>query len=321
MSSWVEKYRPESLDDMIGQEGVIDIMNGFLNEVKEEGKNELPHFLFSGPTGVGKTATAEAFARDLWGDEWRQHWVEKNASDDRGIDVIRNEIKKVARQKSTSGGFRIVFLDEVDNVTKPAQKALRRTMEKYSDSTKFILSCNYPAQLIDAITGRCNHRRFTPVDTEKLTQHLKMIADEEDIDYEMEALEFIAEAKEGKVRNAIQELQALGTTKELTLEWAKSEISDVTREEIRDIFQLIKSSVDDDTKKREIDEEVIKLYQSGVTPREILIGLYDYILEQEPSMVKTLSKIGEIDANISRGSDPLLQLRCFLFFLVGKVSQ
>ncbi len=320
MTNWVEKYRPETLDEVIGQEGTIKIMKSFVNQEKN-GKNELPHFLFSGPTGVGKTATAKAFAKDLWGDEWRTHWSDYNASDERGIDVIRNEIKPVAKQSGMSEGYRVIFLDECDNLTDQSQGALRRVMEKYTEKTKFILSCNYPAQLIDPLKGRCVHRRFSLVDKEELTKHLKKICDKEDVNYDPEALELIADKTDGKVRDSIQAIQSLGTTQKITKDWVEAEMEQVSTEEIGRIFSMIQGGTEGkEIKKRRIDEEVIKLYQGGSTPREILVSFYDYILKNHPEMVSTLVKIGEIDANISQGADPLLQLRCFLFWLIGKVD-
>lgn len=311
MVQWVEKYRPDTLDDVIGQDAIVEMLKLFVEQEKE-GKNELPHFLFAGITGTGKTAAAEAFAKDLWGDEWRRHWISFNASDDRGINTVREKIKNIAKQQG-EGTFRIVFLDEVDSMTKDAQRALRRIMEIYSENTKFILCCNHPSMLMDAISGRCVKRTFAPVDQAALVQHLKNICEQEDVKYEDEAIEYIAKNARGKVRNAIQELQAMSPTGEITLKLARRQMSTITRDEIRRIFQTLKNSEEDEEERMQrVDKEIAKLYQSGLSPQEILRAFYEFIIDKHPYMTKTMAKIGEIDANLANGANPLLQLRCFM---------
>ena len=308
------------MDEVIGQENVVNMMKAFI-EQEEQGIHELPHFLFSGTTGVGKTATSIAFAKDLWGDDWRSNWIDFNASDERGIDTVRNEIKQYAKQRGISStSFKIIFLDEVDSMTDDAQRALRRTMEDYSEFTKFILCCNHPSKLLDAIRGRCVERTFSPVDKDVLSKHLKYICDSEGITYEDSALDLLAEKTNGKVRNALQELQALATLGEITTEWVEDQLSTITKDEIRSIYTILKSPYPKDDKMSKVDREIAKLYQSGVGARDILVEFYNYILNNQPEMVKTLAKIGDIDSNISQGANPLLQLRCFMAWIIQRTG-
>lgn len=317
MSSWVEKYRPKTLNDIIGQEKTIKILQGFI----EEGCEELPHFLFAGPTGVGKTATVQAFAKDVWGDEWRNHYIDYNASDERGIDVVREKIKQTARISNLSG-FRIIFLDEIDSMTDPAQKALRRIMEDYSENTKFFLSCNYPSQLLDAVKGRCVYRSFKTVDIDKLTDHLEWICNEEEIEYDEDAIHLLAEKADGKVRNAIQNLQALSKVGKINEDWVQDQTTTVSRQEIARIYQWIKGDEKKgrDIKVKKINEEVAKLQQNGADAREVVVEFFDYIIEKHPHMGMTLIKLADCDVNISQGANEWLQLRAMLIWLIGKVD-
>ncbi|HDJ96743.1 MAG TPA: AAA family ATPase, partial [Candidatus Aenigmarchaeota archaeon] len=147
---WAEKYRPKTFDDIINQEHVVKRLKAFVKE-----KN-IPHMLFAGPAGTGKTTSALVLARELYGNAWRQNVYELNASDARGIDVIRSQVKEFARMKAIGEvPFKIIILDEADNMTPDAQQALRRIMEDYTNVTRFILLCNYSSKIIDPIQSRC----------------------------------------------------------------------------------------------------------------------------------------------------------------------
>ncbi|MFB6184261.1 MAG: AAA family ATPase, partial [Haloarculaceae archaeon] len=133
---WIEKYRPQSLSDVVGQDNIVERLQSYVE------RNDLPHMLFSGQAGIGKTTSATAVARELYGEDWREHFLELNASDERGIDVVRDRIKSFARSSFGGHEYRIIFLDEADALTADAQSALRRTMEQFSNNVRFILSCN-----------------------------------------------------------------------------------------------------------------------------------------------------------------------------------
>ena len=145
---WIEKYRPRSLSQIVGQEAITSRLKGYVE------KKDLPHLLFSGPAGVGKTTSSVAIAQEIYGEGWKENFLELNASDERGIDVVRNRIKNFARSSFGKYDYKIIFLDEADSLTKDAQSALRRTMEQFSHNTRFILSCNYSNRII-SFAKRC----------------------------------------------------------------------------------------------------------------------------------------------------------------------
>ncbi|NLO77707.1 MAG: replication factor C small subunit, partial [Methanomicrobiales archaeon] len=154
---WIEKYRPMVLDDIVGQDEIISRLKSYVIS------GNLPHLLFTGNAGIGKTTSAIALAREFFGDTWQMNFRELNASDERGIDVVRNQIKQFARTAALGGAeFKILFLDEADALTTDAQAALRRTMESYASNCRFILSCNYSSKIIDPIQSRCAIYRFRP---------------------------------------------------------------------------------------------------------------------------------------------------------------
>ncbi|RLM31767.1 AAA family ATPase, partial [Haloarcula sp. Atlit-120R] len=145
-------------------------------------RDDLPHLLFAGPAGVGKTTSATAIARAIYGDDWRGNFLELNASDERGIDVVRDRIKNFARSSFGGHDYRAIFLDEADSLTNDAQSALRRTMEQFSDNTRFILSCNYSSKIIDPIQSRCAVFRFSPLGDDAVAEQVRDIAAAEDIE-------------------------------------------------------------------------------------------------------------------------------------------
>jgi len=186
---WTEKYRPESLDEVIGHPHIVDRLQGFV------AKESVPHMLFAGPAGTGKTTSAIALAKDLYGDDWQQNFMETNASDDRGIDVVRNQIKDFARTRPINADFKIIFLDEADNLTSDAQQALRRTMEKYAESTRFILSCNYSSKIIEPIQSRTAVFRFNRLADEHVETYIGRVADGEGLTVDETIQQFLKEKR------------------------------------------------------------------------------------------------------------------------------
>jgi replication factor C small subunit len=207
---WVEKYRPEKLDEVIDQK---EIIRGLKNLIKNP--EEIPHLLFAGPAGVGKTTTALCVARGLLGEEWLRDTLELNASDERGIKMVRERVKEFAAvMKLTTGNkednrpFRIIILDEADEMTSEAQTALRRIIEDSSRTTRFIIICNYLSQIIEPIQSRCVVFRFTRLANEDIVDHLKSICQKEGVKYDDKALTQIYEATSGDLRHSINILQA-----------------------------------------------------------------------------------------------------------------
>eukprot|EP01080_Neovahlkampfia_damariscottae_P010913 gene10913-3618_t len=200
---WVEKYRPASLKDLISHEEIISTIS---NLVKA---NKLPHLLFHGPPGTGKTSTIIAIAKDLYGKNYQNFVLELNASDERGIDVVRNQIKEFAStRKIFSTGFKLIILDEADHMTKDAQNALRRVIEKHTSNTRFCLICNYVNKIIPALQSRCTKFRFQPLTKSQVVKRLSSIADEEKIKYNTDGLSAIYRLSKGDMRKCVMILQS-----------------------------------------------------------------------------------------------------------------
>src|SRR5918911_3982204 len=206
---WVEKYRPANLKEIINQR---DIVNGLTNFSKEP--DEIPHLLFAGPPGVGKTTTALCLSRELLGEDWRSDTLELNASDERGIKMVRERVKefasvmKLPTDRNTKKMFRIIILDEADEMTSEAQTALRRIIEDSSRTTRFIIICNYLSQIIEPIQSRCVVFRFTRLAKEDVIDYLKKICEREGVKYEEGALSQIYDSTLGDLRHSINVLQA-----------------------------------------------------------------------------------------------------------------
>lgn len=310
---WIEKYRPKSLDEVIGQEHVTKRLKLFVKSIKKGDRN-MPHLLFCGKAGIGKTSCAEALSRDAFGREWSNNWIELNASDERGIDVVRNKIKnfaQTARLPHTEMGdvFNIIFLDEADNLTNEAQAALRRPMEKYSGSCRFILSVNHPEKIISPIENRCQTFRFKPLSKNDLNQSLKKIEEGEYINLSDEARKELIKQSDGSMRKALNILY--------TLSLQPNEII------LDDVLEL-RNSIDDNkvletlklSGKGQLKEAfsiVEELYWNGFSVSEILHKLFEIVKNSNidrKTKIKLYTKMGETEYYIIAGSNPLFQLKC-----------
>jgi replication factor C small subunit len=199
---WVEKYRPRRIDDVVNQDEVKERVKQFLKT------GNMPHLLFHGPPGTGKTTMALAIAHELYGESWRENTLELNASDERGINTIRERVKEYARTTPMGKApFKLVILDEADNMTSDAQQALRRMMEMYATTTRFILIANYASGIIEPIQSRCGVFRFVPLGRDLVVGRLLEIASMEGLNVGKEALETIWEITQGDMRKAINALQ------------------------------------------------------------------------------------------------------------------
>ncbi|KAJ1947291.1 Subunit of heteropentameric Replication factor C (RF-C), partial [Linderina pennispora] len=207
---WVEKYRPKSIESVAAQEEVVQVLRKSL-----ETKN-LPHLLFYGPPGTGKTSTILALARDMYGPEaMKTRVLELNASDERGIGVVRAKVKDFARSvvspadsQYPSPPYKIVILDEADSMTADAQAALRRIMEKYARITRFCLVCNYVSRIIEPLASRCAKFRFKSLPREQAVARVSLVADKENVSIGKPAVEALVSASEGDLRRAIMSLQS-----------------------------------------------------------------------------------------------------------------
>jgi replication factor C small subunit len=306
---WIEKYRPRGLDEIIGQESVTSRLKSYAEHEK------LPHLLFSGPPGVGKTAAAIALTRELFGERWHENFIELNASDERGIDTVRTKIKTFARLAPRGGAdFKIIFLDESDSLTDAAQSALRRTMEQYSSTCRFILSCNYSSKIIEPIQSRCAIFRFKPLDHEDVSARVGWISEEEGIVISDEGIDAIAEVARGDMRRAINALQSAAA---LDKAIEREMIYDVTATiSSREVIGLINLCLDGDFEgaRTKLDETI----ERGVASGEILDILARRIFDipvSDRMKVELMERIGEADFRISEGANERLQMEALIAYV------
>jgi replication factor C small subunit len=305
---WVDKYRPKTFNEILGQEYFVSRIKAFI-----ESKN-LPHLLFAGAPGTGKTTTALVVARELYGkDGIRGNFLELNASDDRGIDVIRNQIKEFAKLKSlTNIPYKVICLDEADSLTKEAQQALRRTMEKYSASCRFILACNEISKLIDPIQSRCVIFKFKPLQQEELFRLLEKIEKEENLQIEQDAKELLVQISKGDTRKIINTLQASSSIdKKVTHKLIEEVLEFVNPKEVK---EMLENAINGDFYKAR--DLMVKLKSKrGLTAIEILKEIYKQIISMDidPKIkIKTIDRIATIEFRIVEGSDEELQLEALL---------
>ncbi|ELZ36835.1 replication factor C small subunit [Halorubrum tebenquichense] len=303
---WIEKYRPQTLDDIHGQEEIVERLQSYIAQ------DDVPHLLFSGPAGIGKTTAATAIAREIYGeDNWRGNFLELNASDQRGIDVVRDRIKGFARS-SFGGDFRIVFLDEADSLTDDAQSALRRTMEQFSDNTRFILSCNYSSKIIDPIQSRCAVFRFSPLSDEAVGGMVREIAAAEDIEVTDEGIDALVYAADGDMRRAINSLQAAATTGDVVDEEAVYAITATARPE--EIESMVTDALNGDFARARSTLDTL-LTETGMAGGDVIDQLHRSVWEFELSereAVRLMERIGEADYRIAEGANEQVQLESLL---------
>ena len=311
---WTEKYRPSKFSEMVGQEGIIKRIESLTNSLN------IPHLLFAGPAGTGKSTLALIIVKELFGENWRDNYLELNASDERGINVVREKVKNFARTKSLGNvPFKVIFLDEADALTPEAQQALRRTMENYSATCRFVLSCNYSTKIIDPIQSRCAIFRFKLLEKKDIDKIIQRISENESLTIVPEAFEVIYEGSEGDCRRCINILQStaaispsinsdlismiLANTKpkdiKVVLDYAVAGDFQKAKEKLLDI--MLKESIS--------GQDVIKAIQKEI-----------WNLPVEPEIkVKLTEKTGEAEFRIVEGSDPFIQLQALLasFVLAG----
>ena len=312
---WVEKYRPKSLDEVVGQEEIVERLKAYAKT------GNLPHLLFAGPAGTGKTTSAIALARDMFGEDWRQNYFELNSSDERGIETVRTKVKEIARLAPFGGtNFKIIFLDEADNLTADAQAALRRTMETYSKTSRFVLSANYSSRLIEPIQSRTAVFRFRPLKPEAIAEYIGRIAKAEKLkitDDGMEALVYVAEGDMRRAVNALQVAASLGSTVDAEVLYKVS--STVRPEEVKALIE--KALQGEFLRAREALDKLLIEY--GLSGEDIVRQLHRTVFDlniPDESKVRLLDQIGETDFRLTEGSSERIQIESLLahFALIGQ---
>ncbi len=311
---WIEKYRPKSLSDVVGQKEIVERLQAYVKS------KSMPHLLFSGRPGTGKTTCAIALVREFFEDDWKLNFQELNASDERGIDVVRHKIKDFARMAPIGSDFKVIFLDEADALTSEAQAALRRTMEMYTRTCRFILSCNYSSKIIEPIQSRTAVFSFRPLRPEDVKKYLGMIAKVEGLKIEedgMEALVYVAQGDLRKATNSLQVAAVLGT--KIDDEAIYRSTQTVRPDEIRD---LINTALEGDFAKsrKSLETILIDYALSGEDLiRQIHRNVYDLPIK-ERDKVRLIDRIGEVEFRMVEGGNPRIQLESLLahFVLMGE---
>ncbi len=311
---WTEKYRPKTLDEVVGQEDIVERLKAYVKT------GNLPHLLFAGPPGTGKTTCAIALARDLFGDTWKSQFFEMNSSDERGIDIVRNKIKEYARMVPLGGDFNVLFLDECDHLTGDAQAALRRTMEMYTKSSRFILSANYSSRIIEPIQSRTAVFRFRPQKPEAIRTYLARIAQAEGLkvsEKAVDALVYVASGDMRKAVNALQVAASISTT--IDEETLYKTASTARPEEVRKLIEVALAG--DFLGAREALDHLLIEY--GLSGEDILRQIHRTVFEVSlPDLykVKLVDSVGEVEYRIVEGSNERIQLENLLarFVLFGQ---
>ena len=308
---WTEKYRPKNLDEVIGQRHVTERLKAYV-----ETKN-MPHLLMTGPAGTGKTTCSLAMAREMFGDEWKGNFIELNASDERGIDVVRGKIKEFARTAPLGNAeFKIIFMDEADALTSDAQAALRRTMEKYSKICRFILSCNYSSKIIDPIQSRCAVFRFKPLSKDDVKGFLMRIVTNENVKIDDEALDALVHVARGDMRRAVNSLQvAASMDKTIDVDTIYQTTGLANHEEVK---KMIETALKGNfiAARDKLDEIMIEF---GLSGQDIIRQIHSSFFElsiDDREKVMLMDKTGEIEFRIIEGSNERIQLEALLAYLV-----
>jgi replication factor C small subunit len=311
---WTEKYRPKNFSDIKGQGPIINRLKSFVT------KKNLPHLLFTGPAGVGKSTTALVIARSLFNDSWRQNFLELNASDERGIDIVRNKVKDFARTKAIGDvPFKIIFMDECDALTREAQQALRRTMENYTKTCRFVLSANYSSKIIDPIQSRCAMFRFKPLDKEEIFAIIDQIGKVEKLTFDEKAKEALFNVSEGdarRINNILQSCAAISSN--INEELVYSMASVARPKEIDEVLKLAINGKFIESRKKLLDV----MLNYGLSGIDVIKQIQQEILNLElnnKNKMIMMDKCGEIEFRMTEGSDEFIQLEALLsqFVLYG----
>lgn len=311
---WTEKYRPSKFHDVVGQDEVVKRVESLTNSLN------IPHLLFAGPAGTGKSTLALIVVKELFKENWKENYLELNASDERGINVVREKVKNFARTKSLGNvPFKIIFLDEADALTPEAQQALRRTMENFSTTCRFILSCNYSSKIIDPIQSRCAMFRFKLLEKKAIEKVIEKIARGENLTVIPEAMEMLYEGSEGDCRRCINIIQSTSAVSpSITPELISTILADAKPKDIKIVLDYAVSG--DFQKAREKLFDI--MLRESISGQDVVKAIQKEIwnLPVEPEIkVKLTEKTGEAEFRIVEGSDPFIQLQALLasFVLAG----
>ena len=304
---WTEKYRPKALKDVIGQKLIVDRLNSFVE------RGNFPNMIFAGSPGIGKTACAIAMAHDLYGESLDGAFKEMNASDDRGIDVIRGKVKDFAKTISIHRvPIKIIFLDEADALTADAQHALRRTMEMFAGETRFILNANYASKIIEPIQSRCVVFRFKHLNEDEMREYVKRIEKGESLKIDAKAVEALIYVSDGDLRKLTNTLQSAALqNREIT---EQSIYNVAARARPKEIVSMLSFAVSNsfDSARNELDNLILR---HGMNAEDILSQCYREVQGMdiaERTKLEIMRSLGECNFRIVEGANERIQLEAML---------
>lgn len=310
---WIEKYRPKTFEQISGQTHIVERLKSMVE------KKSMPHLLFAGPPGIGKTSLIHVAAKALYGDSWKQNILETNASMDRGIDIIREDIKNFARTRPVGNApFKICILDEADALTRDAQQALRRTMEMYSDVCRFCLIANYSSKIIEPIQSRCTIFRFKPLQKDDVEAIISNIAKNENLTIGPNVPEVLYQLSAGDARRVQNILESCATINpNITEELIYEIVSEARPKEIKEILNLSSQGQFMNARNKLMDT----MLQHGLSGLDIIKQIQKEIwnldIPDEAKMEMT-KRCGEIEFRMVEGSDEFIQLEALLASFMTK---
>ena len=305
---WSEKYRPKKLNEVVDQK---EIIKGISNLIKSP---DIPHMLFAGPAGVGKTTTALCIAMEILGEEWRKNTLELNASDERGIKMVRERVKEFAASIKLAGDKefgkpKIIILDEADEMTSEAQTALRRIIEDSARTTRFVIICNYLSQIIEPIQSRCVVFRFTRIPKEDVTDHLKKICEQQKVKYEEKALAQIYEATGGDLRHSINIMQAAAGMGLVSVASVTAAMGLSGRAKVGEVLRLAMSGKFNDSRAKLLELTQVYGMSEGDFMKYANQEAYEMKIEKPDEFAAIMA---EFDYRLAAGAHPEIQLSALL---------
>ncbi|KAF9015966.1 P-loop containing nucleoside triphosphate hydrolase protein [Hymenopellis radicata] len=304
---WVEKYRPVTLDDVVSHKDITATIEKFIE------KNRLPHLLFYGPPGTGKTSTILAVARRIYGNDYRKQILELNASDERGIDVVREQIKQFAETRTLfSKGYKLIILDEADMMTQAAQAALRRVIEQYTKNVRFCIICNYVNKITPAIQSRCTRFRFSPLPIAQVEKRLTTVVEAENVTLTDDGKKALLKLSKGDMRRALNVLQACHAAYDII---GEEEIYNCTGSPHPKDVEVIVNSMLSDEFTTSYNLITAMKTERGMALQDLIAGTYEFIegLDLKPNArIYLLDHLATTEHRLSTGGNEKIQMTALL---------